>query len=184
MSRDDNLDDGEIDVPSVDLDVENEVNGSEQVVILAFLVNWCGCIPDCRVLEQWEEICNEIIFESGRNLAIRNDGTIIIEPTDRQKYVEKIPRGCGTRGVVDGICFLRGDFDESVCLKSDVSEQANPEVVFGMDGEHSDVIITRLPMEIADRIRYIRSDTFSEHNVENSLCLPREFSRNANGMSG
>ena len=149
VSRDDNLDDGEIDVPSVDLDAENEVNGSEQVVTSAFLVNWGGCIPDCRVLEPWEEIGNEIIFESGRNVANRNDGTIIIEPTDRQKYVEKIPRGCGTRGVVDGICFLRGDFDESVCLKSDVSEQANLEVVFDMDAEDSDIIVTKMPMELA-----------------------------------
>ena len=51
VSRDDNLDDGEVDVPSVDLGAENEVNGAEQVVISASLVNifdedWRGPIPD------------------------------------------------------------------------------------------------------------------------------------------
>ena len=38
-THDDNLDDGGVDVPSVDLGAENEVDGAEQVVISASLVN-------------------------------------------------------------------------------------------------------------------------------------------------
>ena len=41
------------------------------------------------------------------------------------------------------------------------------------------MIITRLSMEISDRIHDILSDNFSEDNERNSRRLPNEFSRYA-----
>ena len=91
----------------------------------------------------------------------QNDPTIIIEQIDRRMYLQQVPLGRGRRAVVDGMCFLHGDLDEKVCLQVDVSSQANPEMIFKMDGENSDVIIAKLPTKIADRIRDILTDIFS-----------------------
>ena len=114
----------------------------------------------------------------------QNDPTIIIEQIDRRMYLQQVPLGRGRRAVVDGMCFLHGDLDEKVCLQVDVSSQANPEMIFKMDGENSDVIIAKLPTKIADRIRDILTDIFSNDNKDFSLCLPRSFLRNAHGMRG
>jgi len=64
------------------------------------------------------------------------------------------------------MCFLHGDLDEKVCLQVDVSSQANPEIVFKMDRENTDVIIAKLPTNIADRIRDILTGIFSNDDKD------------------
>ena len=73
-----------VDLPSVESDTGIESDKAESVVISASLVDnfdgdWCGPIPDCKVLHPREETGEDVIFESGQVVAPPNDPIIIVE---------------------------------------------------------------------------------------------------------
>eukprot|EP00816_Leptocylindrus_hargravesii_P001688 CAMPEP_0196805574 /NCGR_PEP_ID=MMETSP1362-20130617/5371_1 /TAXON_ID=163516 /ORGANISM="Leptocylindrus danicus, Strain CCMP1856" /LENGTH=383 /DNA_ID=CAMNT_0042178589 /DNA_START=446 /DNA_END=1594 /DNA_ORIENTATION=- len=170
---------------TIDATVRDSVQSSQtttttiDAAVINIFEDWNGPIPDCTVVDACEEPGGEIVMESSGI-----DSEIVRTFMTREDYLKRVPRGINSRGVVNKCCFLDSDLDEAVCLQVNLSDEDDAEVVFSVQGDDADVVISRLPRDIADRIASILSEIYADENDPNSLRLPRQFLINAHGMRG